>query len=194
MNSAESTPLTARRGAPLQGRVRVPGDKSISHRALILGRAHRGRNHHQPGCWKARTCCIRRRPCARSAPASSAAATASGAFTGSASAASRNRRARSTSAIPAPAAGWRIGAVAGSPVTATFDGDASLRKRPMRRVLDPLEKMGARVIEAADGGRLPLTCKARAIRCRSFTSRRCRRRNSNRRCCSQALPRLARPW
>jgi len=42
-----------------------------------------------------------------------------------------------------------IGAVAGSPVTATFDGDASLRSRPMRRVLDPLEKMGARVIKAA---------------------------------------------
>jgi 3-phosphoshikimate 1-carboxyvinyltransferase len=50
-----------------------------------------------------------------------------------------------------------IGAVAGCPVAATFDGDASLRQRPMRRVLDPLEKTGARVIEAAEGGRLPLT-------------------------------------
>ena len=50
-----------------------------------------------------------------------------------------------------------IGAVAGCPVTATFDGDASLRKRPMRRVLEPLEKMGARVIEAVEGDRLPLT-------------------------------------
>ena len=34
---AETTPLTAQRNGPLQGRVRVPGDKSISHRALILG-------------------------------------------------------------------------------------------------------------------------------------------------------------
>jgi 3-phosphoshikimate 1-carboxyvinyltransferase len=33
----EHQPLTARRSGPLQGRVRVPGDKSISHRALILG-------------------------------------------------------------------------------------------------------------------------------------------------------------
>jgi 3-phosphoshikimate 1-carboxyvinyltransferase len=49
-----------------------------------------------------------------------------------------------------------IGAVAGCPVTATFDGDASLRSRPMRRVLDPLERMGARVIAQAEGGRLPL--------------------------------------
>ena len=37
MNPAELTPLTARQGGPMQGRVRVPGDKSISHRALILG-------------------------------------------------------------------------------------------------------------------------------------------------------------
>ena len=55
-----------------------------------------------------------------------------------------------------------IGAVAGSPVTATFDGDASLRSRPMRRVLDPLEKMGARVIQAAEGDRLPLTLQGAA--------------------------------
>jgi len=50
-----------------------------------------------------------------------------------------------------------LGAVAGCPIRATFDGDASLRKRPMRRVLDPLERMGARVSEEAEGGRLPLT-------------------------------------
>jgi 3-phosphoshikimate 1-carboxyvinyltransferase len=39
----------------------------------------------------------------------------------------------------------------------TFDGDASLRKRPMRRVLDPLALMGAQVTHAAEGGRLPIT-------------------------------------
>jgi 3-phosphoshikimate 1-carboxyvinyltransferase len=52
-----------------------------------------------------------------------------------------------------------IGAVAGCPITAIFDGDASLRKRPMKRILDPLEKMGARVLDIAEGGRLPLTLK-----------------------------------
>src|SRR5204862_7337016 len=50
-----------------------------------------------------------------------------------------------------------MGAVAGCPITATFDGDASLRTRPMRRIVDPLEKMGARTRQQADGGRLPLT-------------------------------------
>src|SRR4051812_10063057 len=50
-----------------------------------------------------------------------------------------------------------MGAVAGCPITAVFDGDASLRSRPMRRILDPLELMGARAGEAREGGRLPLT-------------------------------------
>jgi len=50
-----------------------------------------------------------------------------------------------------------MGAVAGCPITATFDGDASLRSRPMRRILDPAVLMGATVIAAAEGGRLPIT-------------------------------------
>jgi 3-phosphoshikimate 1-carboxyvinyltransferase len=50
-----------------------------------------------------------------------------------------------------------MGAVAGCPIAATFDGDASLRKRPMGRVLDPLALMGAHVTDAASGGRLPIT-------------------------------------
>jgi 3-phosphoshikimate 1-carboxyvinyltransferase len=50
--------------------------------------------------------------------------------------------------------------VAGShPITTTFDGDASLRKRPMRRILDPLQRMGTRIIAEADGGRVPLTLR-----------------------------------
>ena len=52
-----------------------------------------------------------------------------------------------------------MGAVAGCPITATFDGDASLRSRPMRRILDPLEKIGARTLQMADSGRLPATLK-----------------------------------
>ena len=50
-----------------------------------------------------------------------------------------------------------MGAVAGCPITAIFDGDASLRTRPMRRILDPLEKLGARTVDQAEGGRLPIT-------------------------------------
>src|SRR6201999_3403769 len=52
-----------------------------------------------------------------------------------------------------------MGAVAGCPITAVFDGDASLRSRPMRRVLDPLGLMGGRGGSSGQGGRLPLTPK-----------------------------------
>ena len=50
-----------------------------------------------------------------------------------------------------------MGAVAGCPIIATFDGDASLRKRPMNRILDPVAQMGARTASMAEGGRLPVT-------------------------------------
>ena len=55
-----------------------------------------------------------------------------------------------------------MGVVGGHGVTATFDGDASLRKRPMRRILDPLEKMGAQVLSQAEGGRCPITLRGAA--------------------------------
>ncbi len=49
-----------------------------------------------------------------------------------------------------------MGLVGGHNITATFSGDASLNKRPMGRVIKPLEQMGAK-IKAQDGGKLPLT-------------------------------------
>jgi 3-phosphoshikimate 1-carboxyvinyltransferase len=49
-----------------------------------------------------------------------------------------------------------MGVISGHPIRATFDGDASLRKRPMGRIIEPLIRMGARVVEAAEGNRLPL--------------------------------------
>jgi len=55
-----------------------------------------------------------------------------------------------------------MGVIAGHPITARFDGDASLRKRPMGRILDPLALVGAEATEMADGKRLPLTLKGAA--------------------------------
>ncbi len=52
-----------------------------------------------------------------------------------------------------------MGVVGGQDVTATFDGDASLRKRPMRRILDPLIRMGTQVVSEEEGGRVPLTLR-----------------------------------
>jgi 3-phosphoshikimate 1-carboxyvinyltransferase len=140
----------------MQGRARVPGDKSISHRALILGAMTVGES------------------------------TVAGLLEGDdVLNTGKAMRALGARLERTPEGLWRIhgvgvggfaqpsapldfgnsgtgcrlaiGAVAGCPVIATFDGDASLRSRPMRRVLDPVTQMGARVIEQAEGGRLPLT-------------------------------------
>jgi 3-phosphoshikimate 1-carboxyvinyltransferase len=156
VNPADLTPLTARRGAPLQGRIRVPGDKSISHRALILGALTVGETTV--------TGLLEGEDVIHSADAMRAL----GAKLERTGEGSWRIHGVGVGGFATPAGplnfgnsgtGCRlaIGAVAGCPVTATFDGDASLRSRPMRRVLDPLEKMGARVLDAAEGRRLPLT-------------------------------------
>ncbi|MBI3705043.1 MAG: 3-phosphoshikimate 1-carboxyvinyltransferase [Rhizobiales bacterium] len=161
MNSADLTPLTARRGASLQGRVRVPGDKSISHRALILGAMTVGETTvsgllegedvlHTAAAMRALGARLERTP--------------EGLWRIQGVGVGGFAQPSAPLDFGNSGTGCRlaIGAVAGSPVTATFDGDASLRSRPMRRVLDPLEKMGARVIQAAEGGRLPLTLQGAA--------------------------------
>jgi 3-phosphoshikimate 1-carboxyvinyltransferase len=136
--------------------VRVPGDKSISHRALILAAMTVGTTRitgllegadvlntaqamRALGAWVDR----------EDAGAWSVQGVGVGGF----------RQPDAPLDFGNSGTGCRLvmGAAAGCPVTVTFDGDASLRKRPMRRVLDPLERMGARAIRVEDGGRLPLT-------------------------------------
>lgn len=161
MTSAELAPLTARQSGPVQGRARVPGDKSISHRALILGALTVGETAvggllegedvlHTANAMRALGAHLER--------------------TGEQAWRIRGVGVAGFAQPVGPldfgnsGTGCRlaIGAVAGSPVTVAFVGDESLRSRPMRRVLDPLEKMGARVLEVADGGRLPLTIRGAA--------------------------------
>jgi len=151
----DPVPLTARRRGPLRGRVRVPGDKSISHRALILGAlavGETGIGGLLEGDDVLRT---------------AKAVEALGALVERRGAGEWVVHGVGVAGFAAPAGaldfgnsgtGCRLmlGAVAGCPITATFDGDASLRQRPMRRVLDPLERIGARTLVATDG-RLPLT-------------------------------------
>ncbi len=55
-----------------------------------------------------------------------------------------------------------MGVVGGHAIRATFDGDASLRKRPMRRILDPLQLMGVKIISQAEGGRCPIIIQGTA--------------------------------
>jgi 3-phosphoshikimate 1-carboxyvinyltransferase len=161
VNPAPTTPLTARRGAPLQGRIRVPGDKSISHRALILGALTVGETTVSgllEGDDVLHTADAMRALGARLERMGEGIWRIHGVGVGG--------FAQPTGPLDFGNSGTGcrlvLGAVAGCAVTVTFDGDASLRKRPMRRVLDPLEKMGARVLQAAEGDRLPLTLQGAA--------------------------------
>ena len=150
----EHQPLTARRSGPLQGRVRVPGDKSISHRALILGALTVGETRIS-GLLEGED--VLNTGKAVRALGAAVERTGLGAW---------RLHGVGVAGFAEPAApldfgnsgtGCRLmlGAVAGCPITASFDGDASLRKRPMRRVLEPLERIGAHTLVANDG-RLPL--------------------------------------
>ena len=144
-------------GSALTGRVRVPGDKSISHRSLMFGALAVGRTTAR-GLLEG-----------EDVMATAAALRAMGAAI--------ERQDDGTWIIDGVGVGALLqpetalemgnsgtstrllmGLVASHPVTATFTGDASLSKRPMGRVTDPLSQMGAQ-FTASPGGRLPLTVR-----------------------------------
>ncbi|MGH6727458.1 MAG: 3-phosphoshikimate 1-carboxyvinyltransferase [Pseudolabrys sp.] len=161
MDSTVSTPLTAWRGGPLQGHARVPGDKSISHRALILGAMTVGEST-VTGLLEGED--VLHTAAAMRALGAQLERGADGVWRIHGVGVAGFAQPAGPLDFGNSGTGCRlaIGAVAGSPVTASFIGDASLSSRPMRRVLDPLERMGARVLEAAEGGRLPLTLQGAA--------------------------------
>lgn len=154
--SAKPSPATARRSGPLAGTVRVPGDKSISHRALMFGGIASGETRI--------TGLLEGEDVLR---------------TGDAMRAFGARIDRSggewivrgvgNGCLLEPEAPLDFGnAGTGSRLTmglagvydmrTTFVGDASLSGRPMKRVLDPLRQMGVQV-EAAPGDRMPITLR-----------------------------------
>jgi 3-phosphoshikimate 1-carboxyvinyltransferase len=154
-------PLTARRNGPLSGSVRVPGDKSMSIRALILGSLTVGATR-VGGLLEGEDVLNT----AKALQALGARIERTGERQWLIHGVGVGGFAEPSGPLDFGNSGTgsrlMFGAVAGCPIRATFDGDASLRKRPMRRILDPLEKMGARVVGQAEGGRLPLTLQGAA--------------------------------
>ena len=153
--SSQPTPLEARGSGPLTGQVRVPGDKSISHRALILGALAVGETTIT-GLLEGED--VLNTAKAMAALGAQVERTGEGAWRVNGVGVGGFKAPDAPLDFGNSGTGCRLamGAVAGSPIAATFDGDASLRSRPMRRILDPLELMGARV-SGGDGQRLPLT-------------------------------------
>jgi 3-phosphoshikimate 1-carboxyvinyltransferase len=155
-HSDHPTPLEARSSGPLTGKVCVPGDKSISHRALILGALAVGRTQVS-GLLEGEDVLNT----AKSMRALGAKVERTGDFAWVVDGVGVAGFAQPQGPLDFGNSGTGcrlvMGAVAGCPISAVFDGDASLRSRPMRRVLDPLELMGAKVAVSGQGGRLPLT-------------------------------------
>jgi 3-phosphoshikimate 1-carboxyvinyltransferase len=155
-HAGQPTPLEARSSGPLTGKVGVSGDKSISHRALILGALAVGRTEVS-GLLEGEDVLNT----AKSMRALGAKVERTGEFAWAVHGVGVAGFAQPQGPLDFGNSGTGcrlvMGAVAGCPISAVFDGDASLRSRPMRRVLDPLELMGAKVGGSEQGGRLPLT-------------------------------------
>ena len=155
-SEAEQKPLTARKSGALRGSARVPGDKSISHRALILGALAVGETRIT-GLLEGEDVLNT----GKAMQALGAKVERTGDFAWKVNGVGVAGFAEPKAPLDFGNAGTGsrlvMGAVAGCPITVTFDGDASLRSRPMRRIVDPLELMGAKVVSCQEGGRLPLT-------------------------------------
>ncbi len=153
--SAGASPWRAAPAGPLKGDIRVPGDKSMSHRALILGALAVGRTQ-VTGLLES-----------DDVLATADAVTALGAHAVDKGEGNWSIDGVGIGGLREPATaldfgnsgtGCRLmmGVVAGHPIAATFIGDASLSRRPMRRITTPLQLMGAQFSGPASGT-LPLT-------------------------------------
>ena len=153
VNTPLAHPLQSRKCASLHGRIAVPGDKSISHRALMLAASAVGETRIS-GLLEAEDVINTARAMA-----------ALGAGVERREDGIWRVRGLGVGGLRSPAepidfgnsgTGSRLaaGLIATTPLSARFTGDASLIKRPMGRIITPLEKIGAR-FEAADGGRMP---------------------------------------
>jgi 3-phosphoshikimate 1-carboxyvinyltransferase len=147
--------LTAAPSRALSGQITVPGDKSISHRALIFGALAVGETHIS-GLLEGEDVLAT----AEAMRALGATVTRTGKGVWSVKGVGIGGLQEPATALDFGNSGTGarlvMGLIAGHPITATFVGDASLSRRPMGRVIDPLTDMGA-LFHAREGGRMPLT-------------------------------------
>ena len=156
--------LTARPRGPLKGRVRAPGDKSISHRALILGALAEGVTHIDGLLQSDDVLATAEAVAAFDAKVTRDdndhwTVTGKGVFD------------QPIEIIDCGNSGTGVrllmGAAAGFPISVQFTGDSSLQSRPMKRVLTPLGQMGARW-EGKIEDRLPLTLTGGSLKAISY--------------------------
>jgi 3-phosphoshikimate 1-carboxyvinyltransferase len=151
----DAQPMKSRKSGPLKGVAEVPGDKSISHRSLIFGAMAVGETRIT-GLLEGQDVL----DTAKAMRAFGATVTrlGEGAWTVNGVGVGGFREPADVIDCGNSGTGVRLimGTMATTPITATFTGDASLRKRPMGRVTDPLALFGTRAY-GRQGGRLPMT-------------------------------------
>ncbi|MFN4154733.1 MAG: 3-phosphoshikimate 1-carboxyvinyltransferase [Paracoccaceae bacterium] len=151
----EAQPMTSAKCGPLTGTAAVPGDKSISHRALIFGAMAVGETK-VTGLLEGQDVL----DTARAMRAFGAEVVQHGAGDWSVHGVGVGGFREPVDVIDCGNSGTGVrlimGCMATTAMTATFTGDASLRKRPMGRVTDPLSLFGAQAY-GRKGGRLPMT-------------------------------------
>jgi 3-phosphoshikimate 1-carboxyvinyltransferase len=148
------TPLTSGTASALSGRLCAPGDKSVSHRALILGALAVGRTRVS-GLLEGED--VLRTAAAMAALGAGIERKGDGSWTIDGIGLGGLNEPEDVLDLGNSGTGARLlmGLVASHPIATFFTGDASLRRRPMARIAAPLERIGARII-ARDGGRMPL--------------------------------------
>src|SRR3954454_5250254 len=149
-----ASPTVARRGRPLVGAIRVPGDKSISHRALMFGALAVGRTEIA-GLLEGED--VLATASALRAMGAGIERTADGIWQVDGVGVGGLGEPEDVLDLGNSGTSARLllGIMATHNLTAFVTGDGSLRRRPMRRGLDPLSVFGARFV-AREGGRLPL--------------------------------------
>ena len=151
----QAQPMIASKSGPLSGTASVPGDKSISHRALIFGAMAVGETRIS-GLLEGQDVL----DTAKAMQAFGATVTRHGLGDWTVNGVGVGGFQEPADVIDCGNSGTGVrlimGTMATTPITATFTGDASLRKRPMGRVTDPLSLFGTRAY-GRKGGRLPMT-------------------------------------
>jgi 3-phosphoshikimate 1-carboxyvinyltransferase len=151
----DAQPMKSRKSGPLRGVAEVPGDKSISHRSLIFGAMAVGETRIS-GLLEGQDVL----DTAKAMRAFGATVTRHGEGAWTVNGVGVGGFQEPVDVIDCGNSGTGVrlimGVMATTPITATFTGDASLRKRPMGRVTDPLSLFGTQAY-GRKGGRLPMT-------------------------------------
>ena len=151
----DAQPMNSRKSGPLPGVAAVPGDKSISHRSLIFGAMAVGETKIS-GLLEGQDVLDTAK--AMRAFGATVTRAGEGAWTVNGVGVGGFQEPADVLDVGNSGTGARLimGTMATTPITATFTGDASLRKRPMGRVTDPLSLFGTQSY-GRKGGRLPMT-------------------------------------